>query len=167
MKKFIVLIGFAFSLQSCSYAISPEIVNIADKKITFDMIRADPDAYRGKIIILGGTIVELNNVKSGVLITVDQKPLDYWGKPTRTSRTGGQYLIFYPRYLDFLSYAPGREITVAGTVEGTKLKTLGDATFDYPILTSRELKLWPKEQKHADAHPEWGDPLYDPQRQPY
>jgi len=162
-----VLIGLILSLQGCRYAISPEIVDNADKTITFEMLRSDPDLYQGRLVILGGTIAQITNVKSGVLITVDQKSLDYWGKPMRTTRTGGQYLIFYPRYLDFLSYAPGREITVAATVEGTKLKALGDSEFDYPVLISKELKLWPKEQKRPDAQTQWGDPLYDPQRQPY
>jgi outer membrane lipoprotein len=164
MKRFMVLVGFILLLQGCRYAISPEIVNMADKKITFDMLRSDPDLYRGKLVILGGTIAQIANVKSGVLITIDQKPLDYWGKPMLTRRTGGQFLLFYPRYLNFLSYAPGQVITVAAVVEGTKLIALGDSEYDYPVLVSKELKLWPREQNQPEAQTQWGDPLYDPQQ---
>jgi outer membrane lipoprotein len=117
-------------------------------------------------VILGGTVAEITNLKQGSLITVDQKPLDFWGKPTRTSRTGGRFLIYFSRQVDSLTYSPGRELTVAGDVAGTSLKALGDKEYDHPILVSKELRLVPREQKRPDTQPQWGDPLYDPQRQP-
>lgn len=153
-------------LQGCSYAISSSVADRADKSITFDQLRTDPDRYKGKVVILGGTVAEITNLKQGSLITVDQKPLDFWGKPTRTSRTGGRFLIYFSRQVDSLTYSPGRELTVAGDVAGTSLKALGDKEYDHPILVSKELRLVPREQKRPDTQPQWGDPLYDPQRQP-
>lgn len=166
MQMTILFLACVALLQGCSYAISPAVVDRADKAITFDMLRAEPDLYKGKILILGGTIAEITNLKQGSVITVDQKPLDFWGKPTRTSRTGGRFLIYYSRPVDSLTYAPGRELTVAGEVMGTRLKALGDKEYDHPILVSKELKLWPREQRRPEAQTQWGDPLYDPQRQP-
>ncbi len=153
-------------LSGCTSVLSSAVVDKADKSITFEMLRADPNLYKGKILILGGTIEQVADAKQGSLLTVVQKPLDYWGKPVRTTSSGGYYLVFSYRHLDSLAYALGRDITVAAEVAGTRLKALGDNEFDYPLLILKELKLWQKDQMRPGAQTQWGDPLYDPQRQP-
>ena len=65
------------------------------------------------------------------------------------------------RYLDAMIFAPGREITVAAEVEGTRSKALGETDYSYPIVAARELKLWERERKSWDT-PQWTDPLNDP-----
>jgi len=166
MNIFLALCGILMCLQGCTYAISPAMVERTDKTITFEMLREDPTVYKGRIVIFGGVISKINNMNQGTLITVVQKPLDYWGKPERTNYTGGLFLVFFPRYLDALAYDSGREITVAAEVGGTSLEALGKEEYDYPVLVSKELKLWPKEQARPDTQTHWGDPLYDPQQQP-
>jgi outer membrane lipoprotein len=161
MKTIGVLFGITLFFQGCTYAVSPAMVEKADKKITFEKLRADPDLYKGKLVIIGGTIDQVTNLKQGTLLEVVQKPLDYWGKPKRTDRSGGRFLVLHPRYLDALVYAPGREITVAAQIEGTSSKTLGDTEYAYPIVISKELKLWARERQSWDR-PQWIDPLYDP-----
>ena len=163
MKRIIVLFGALMLLvQGCSYAISRDLVSQSDKTITFKMLQMEPDLFKGKLIILGGTIAAITNVKQETTaLEVVQKPLDYWGKPRRTDRTGGSFLVVVPRYLDALIYAPGREITVAAEVEGTRSSALGDIEYSYPVVLSKELKLWELDRRSADA-PQWLDPLYDP-----
>ncbi len=133
----------------------------ADKNITFVKLKADPDLYRGKLVIFGGTISRITNMKRGTLIEIVQEPLDYWGKPIRTRRPGGLFLVFYSGYLDSMAYSPGRDITIAGEVAGVKLNELGDAEQPFPVLVSKEHKLWPKERNRPDQT-QWWDPLYDP-----
>jgi outer membrane lipoprotein len=166
MNTIVALFGLLLVLQGCTYAISPSMVEKTDKTITFEMLRSDPTVYKGRLVLFGGVISQISNVKQGTLITVVQKPLDYWGKPVRTNKTGGQFLVFSPRYLDALTYDSGREITVAAEVGGTTLDALGDVEYDYPVLVSKELKLWPREQSQPGTQIQWGDPLYDPQQQP-
>lgn len=136
----------------------------ADKTITFEMLRIEPDRYKGKILILGGAVTQIVHTKQGSLIGLAQKPLDIWGRPTDTSSTGGQFLVFVPRYIDSLMYPAGLEMTVAGEVAGT---SLNEKRYDDPVLISRELKPWPKEKRRQDPQVKWGDPLYEIQRQPY
>jgi outer membrane lipoprotein len=160
MKKVAYVIGVALILQGCTYAISPDLAKQADKTISFDKLLVDPDEYKGKLLILGGIITQTTSIKQGTLIEVDQQRLDYWGKPQRTKKTGGRFLVFYPGYLDAYVYSPGRDITVAGEVQGTRSPALGDKQYDYPIILSKELKLWPRVHESA-AKPQWIDPLYD------
>jgi outer membrane lipoprotein len=162
MKRLAFLISIVLSFQGCTYAISPELAGQADKTISFEALERNPDSYQGKLVILGGIITQTTPAKQGTLIEVVQKPLDYWGKPARTAATGGKFIVYSPAYVDPLVYAPEREITVAAEVEGTRSKALGDIESAYPVVRSKELKLWPREQKPA-YRPDYMDPLrYDP-----
>lgn len=162
MMKTAFLMSIALFFQGCSYAISPDLVKRADKTIPFESLERDPEPYKGKLVILGGIITQTIPVQKGTLIEVLQKPLDYWGKPRRTDTSGGKFLVHYTAYLDPLVYAPEREITVAGEVEGTRSEALGDIEYTYPVVLSRELKLWPRERP-PQYRPDYMDPLrYDP-----
>ncbi len=161
MKNMLVLGVLAMLCQACTYAISRDMSDKADKTITFEMLLADPDAFKGKILILGGSISQITYKNQGTILEVDQKPLDYWGKPKRTKKTGGKFLVLYPGFLNTFVYAPGREITMAAEIEGTRSKALGDIEYSYPVVAAKEIKLWEREPPAA-ARPTWTDPLYDP-----
>lgn len=161
MKIITLLFVGLLSCQGCTYAISPAVADKADRTTTFDKLVMDPESYKGKLLILGGTIDQTTNVKQGTLIEVVQRQLDYWGKPQRTKKTGGRFLVFYPRYLDPMVYSPGRDITVAGEVQGTSSPMLENRPYDYPVILSKELRLWERERQSWDK-PLWVDPLYDP-----
>jgi outer membrane lipoprotein len=158
---FLLIVGTAMLLQGCSYAISPDVTRTADRTITFEKLQADPPSSKGKTVILGGVIAQTKNVKNGTFIEIVQKELDYWGKPLRTDRIGGRFIVHQPRYLDALVFAPGREITVAGEVTGTEETSIGGTAGAYVLINAREIKLWPREQQARDS-PTWLDPLYDP-----
>jgi len=156
----ILIGGMALLLQGCSYAISPDVSRTADKSITFERLQADPSSFKGKTVIFGGLIAQVHHVKNGTLIEIIQKELDYWGKPRRTDRTGGRFIVHQPRQLDVLVFAPGREISVAGEVTGTEERSVSESVAMYPLLSAREIKLWPREKAGWDK-PQYLDPLHD------
>lgn len=164
MKTLLFLAGFTLLINGCSYAVSRDLVAQSDKSITIQQIQTDPARLAGKTVILGGEIIEIRVTKQGTLIEVLEKPLDLWGKPKRTFRSGGRFLLLHSRVLDPVVYAPGREITVAAQVKGTFEKGLAEEGIDYPLLVTRELKLW--ERERAADRPTWWDPLHDPHAQP-
>jgi outer membrane lipoprotein len=163
MMKIAALFSIALFLQGCTYAISPEMTQRADKTIPFEKLQADPDSFKGKLLILGGTIVQITTVKQGTLIEVAQKQLDYWGQPERTKLTGGRFFAFHQGYLNTMAYAPGIDITLAGEVLGTGSPMISDTQYDYPVVLTKELKLWGHEVKTREKAP-WMDPLYEPVR---
>jgi len=163
MKKIALLFSITLFLQGCTYAISPDMADRADKTIPFETLQADPITFKGKLVILGGTIAQVTTLKQGTLIEVNQKQLDYWGQPERTKRTGGRFLVFHEGYLNTMAYAPGIDITLAGEVLGTGSPMIGDAQYDYPVLLAKELKLWAAEPRSREKAP-WMDPLTEPAR---
>lgn len=157
----ILLLGLVLLTQACSYAISRDTASRADRSLAFQKLSAEPRTHIGKIVILGGEIIDAQHVKNGTLIEVIQRELDYWDKPRRTNRSGGRFLILHRARLDDMVYAAGREITVAGEV-AVRGQSGPDVDPSIPFfLHVRELKLWPKERLTSDK-PQWLDPLHDP-----
>ncbi len=166
MKKIIVSFCAALLLSGCSYAISPAMKERADRTITFEALLTDPDLYRGKFVILGGVIGFTAAKQKGTLLGIIQKPLDYWGKPIRTTKSGGHFFLYSPGALDPLLYAPGRELTVAAEVAGTRVEALGKEEFSDPVFVIKEIRLWEKVYPPTSGSPQWGDPLYERYSQP-
>ena len=163
MKMIVVLFSCMLFFQGCTYAISPGMADRADKTVRFEKLQADPESFKGKLIIVGGTITQTSDVNQGTLIEVTQRSLDYWGRPERTKRTGGRFFVFHPGLLNVMAYEPGVDITIAGEVLGTSSPMIGEKQYDYPILLEKELKLWGRESRSPDKT-KWMDPLYDPAR---
>jgi outer membrane lipoprotein len=163
MKNTILVISLALFFQGCTYAITREYTRQADRTISLHEIRQDPELYKGKLVIIGGTIAQVGRTDHGTLLEVAERALDYWGRPERTNKTGGRFILLYPAHLNTLLYAPGREITVAATVDGTEAAALADPGSRVPLFLSKELKLWEDERK-ARTGPQWFDPLNDPNR---
>lgn len=165
-RSFLLVVGLALALQGCSYALSPEITAKADRSVSFEELNANTARYAGRTVILGGVIAETKNLKKGTLIEVVQKELDYWGRPRRTDRSGGRFLVIHPAFLDAMIYAPGREITVGGDLAEEDRRIAGAVLPPYLLVRSRELKLWPGQARTSWDKPEWVDPLYDRSTQP-
>lgn len=161
MKNTILAISLVLFLHGCTYAISPEYVRQADKTVSLREIRQDLELYQGKLVIIGGTIAQVNSTDHGTLLEVVERSLDYWGRPKRTDETSGRFLLSHPAHLNTLLYAPGREITAAAIVDGTEVTALADQGLRLPLLVSKELKLW-EDDRSVRTGPQWFDPLYDP-----
>lgn len=165
MEKRAFMLSVALLLHGCAYAISPDMAKQADTTVTFKELRADPERFKGKIVILGGAVIQTTALQQNTLIEVEEKPLDYWGMPKRTKKTGGRFNALVRGYLDPLVYAPGRQITVAAEVAGTHSAELGEAEYSDPVVVAKEIKLWPRERESQDKL-QWMDPLYDPYKSP-
>jgi outer membrane lipoprotein len=150
MKRFLLVV-IMLSLCGCAHVVSNEVRDKADQELTPPALFKDPDAHRGKIVILGGIIVSSTNMAEGTNIEVLQKPLSYRGRPETSDISHGRFLIFYEGYLDTAIYSKGREVTVAGEAMGKRTRPLGEIDYPYPLIKSKELYLF---------EPSYGIPIY-------
>jgi outer membrane lipoprotein len=155
----------------CAHVISTEVREQVSKDITFKEVRQNPDGYKGKMVLWGGTIINTKNQKSGTLIEVLEKPLDVVGQPEAGDRSGGRFLALYNGFLDDAIYANGRDVTVAGEVIEKRTIPLGETEYTYPLISIREIHLWPEKSNERFGpyygpywyYPYWYDPWwYDP-----
>lgn len=150
-------------LAGCAQVISPQLRNTASLDIPFGEVLRNPDRYTGKIFIWSGTVLHTQNTPEGTMLKVLQKPSDYWGRPRNVDWSEGRFLALDRRYLDPAIYAEGRAVTVAGELAGTRVQRLGEIDYAYPLLSVKELYLWPKEVPAPyyyyypyDPYPPWG-----------
>lgn len=129
-------------LTSCAPIISREVLKTIDQTITFEQILTSPDAYKNKMVILGGTIIKTINLPDETLIEVIEQPLGSRNQPVNPEASKGRFLIMLKEFKDPAIYSAGRLITVAGELTGYQQRLLGETNYNYPVISPKEYHLW-------------------------
>jgi outer membrane lipoprotein len=162
-------------LAGCSHVLSSRALDQVDRGLSYTEVRADPEAYRGRTLLLGGMIVDNRSAADGTTLEVLRFFLDSWGRPDRPDEEGGRYLVQSADFLDPELYRKGRLVTLTGTVAGQQVRPLFGRDYRYPVFVPGEIHLW-LEPTHADHGPNpyydryygdpwrsyWGPPWYGP-----
>ena len=131
-------------LSGCAHVISKDLRIKADLSLTLTQVRQNPDAFKGKWVVWGGEIIETVNQQDGATqIEVFQRPLGWRGEPKETTASEGRFLVLADKYLDPYVFRRGKKITVAGEITGEKSKPLGERDYRYPVVSSKQIYLWP------------------------
>ena len=138
----VVGIGSIVVCVACAPGISSEVRALVDPRLSYAEVAAHPEVYRGKVLIVAGTIIEAKNLREGTQLEILQYPTGSRGHPQTDQLSGGRFLVLAPEYLETAVYRPGRAITVAGEVTGQRELPLGETTYRYPVLVPHELHLW-------------------------
>jgi outer membrane lipoprotein len=139
---------FLFGLiLGCAPVISTELRVGVDNSVTFKEIQENPDAYKGKVILWGGGIIQALPQESGTaLIEVLNWPLGFWDEPLETVAFHGKFLVLVKEPRDLSIYKRGKRITlvgeIQGEIQGNKIKELTDPTYRYPVVLNKELHVW-------------------------
>jgi outer membrane lipoprotein len=173
----LILVLLLSALAGCATSpFSKQIREAAKRQPSFTDISTRPEAYKGRPMLLGGTIIQTTNRPQGSEIEVLQRPLDSWDeRPEDTDQSYGRFLIRCPQFLDSAVYAKDRDITVAGNVLGTETRPLDQTQYPYPIIGCTQIQLWPIRPPVAyygypgpyGYGPWWGYPGYYPYWYPY
>jgi outer membrane lipoprotein len=147
-------------LSACAHAISKDTLQQVDTEVTFSALQKAPEEYKGKAVVLGGVIVGLANKQEGSVLEVYQTGMDWQGRPVNLDSSAGRFLAVYQGLLESQIYRKGRMVTLAGIVQGDKLRKLGEIDYRYPYIVIKEIHLW-KEEKPLRYEPyPWG--FWDP-----
>lgn len=155
MLRFLLLVSvLAAGLSGCApaYLAGPALTPAG-----MATLASDPQAFRGQEVRLGGEILSLTHAEGKSLLTVRHRELDSRGQPSGAA-SGHTFLVESPRFLPPSYYVPGRQITVTGTVAGSRDGRL--------LLEARDLRLgeYPRWEKYYYPVPrEWydGDPALE------
>ncbi len=106
------------------------------------------EALRGSKVLWGGVIITSANLTDVTQVEVLAYPLDGEQWPLQSEQPPqGRFIVRHPGYLEASEYAPGRVVTVLGTLQGIQLGTVGEAEYRYPVVIPDKLHLWPKAGK--------------------
>jgi outer membrane lipoprotein len=128
-------------LAGCTHIISDKSLERADRSIRFSELQHDPDAFRGKFVILGGLVTGIRQSKEGVQLEVIEYPLDMEEMPDTSSVSGGRFLVNLPPDVGYATFKPGVLVTMAGEVAGKVVKPLESVEYTYPILVVKEIHI--------------------------
>jgi len=150
----LIIMGYGlFSLTGCASVISKQLREQVARELTLSVAAKDPGAHKGQTVLWSGVIISAVNLKEGTMLEVLQKPADMRGRPKDVDESDGRFLALYPGYLDVAIYNGGRKVTVAGEVQGKRIQPLGEIDYTYPLISAKEIHLWPVEKKDRVYYP--------------
>jgi outer membrane lipoprotein len=145
MKRIILFLGALVLLAACSPVLNRELMKQGARDVPFSQLREAPDAYQGRLFILGGMIVGSRFTETGSQIEALYVPVDSSGYLKEGEHAHGRFLAFYPRskgLLDPIVYKKGREITLAAEFLETRKGKIDDMEYVYPVFEIKEIYLW-------------------------
>ena len=158
-RSTIVAIGLTILCVGCA-KVPRQYVEMAEPDVTLTSLTAQPEMYRGKVLLLGGTIVEEEEKEQYLWLRVKNRPLDRDYVPHRPVDTGGpeagHYWVVVPKGQIPHEYRHWARMTVTGRVTGTlRLAT-------EPVLTLLYVRGWGTSPAHDAARGDFSDPNYIP-----
>jgi len=179
MRKIFLIGVILLAFSACSPVLNRDLMTRGIREVPFSGLRATPDAFQGKLFILGGLIVESRFTEKGSQIEALAVPVDSLGFLQGSERSEGRFIAVNPRsqgLLDPLVYRKGREITIAGTFIEARKGKLDEMEYIYPVFEIKEIYLWDERKDYylPPHHYPYYDPfyyrspfMYDPWGRPY
>ena len=142
----------------------PDLTNRVEPSLTFSQIKESPDSYKGKLIILGGQILEAKRLQDSTQLIVLQLPLiDEQDPTTELTQSQGRFIAVEKNFLDPATVPAGTRITLVGELSGSVTKQLDETTYTYPTLTIKNLKVWSAYSSGSYRYgPYYGYPYFYP-----
>ncbi len=164
-----LLLSALLLTSSCAPSLCRDLREGVDESVLLPLVIENPQAYEGRHVLWGGTILGTDPQRSGTVIEILEKPLGNGCEPTDGDATGGRFLAVSNRFLDPAVYSQGREITVVGTIDGIEFRTIGEYEYPHPVVSMTNHVLWPlkevgyREYYYPGTYPYYPYyPFYDP-----
>jgi starvation-inducible outer membrane lipoprotein len=131
-------------MAGCAAGIPSQLAAQVSQNLSFADIRQHPEAYRGRIVALGGIITQVEAVDEGYRVIVSELPFEPSSRyrPAVDQLPRGRFILLIPRQATPSDLRPGAEGTVVGEILGAG--TLSEAGVDdrVPLLEARHVKVW-------------------------
>jgi len=138
-------LGLLLSLSACvTPPLNTDTVNV---QLTPEQVKASPDDAKGNVI-WGGVIVSSVNLEDRTQFEILAYPLDNHQRPATDKKSLGRFLLQSPDYIETANYAPGREVTAIGSLQGVTKGEVGEASYNYPTVTLSDVHLWHPDHSH-------------------
>ena len=136
---------------------SPQVLATVDLGTTYPQVKETPSAHQGKTLIIGGEVLAAKRFRDHTRLTILQLPLGATKRPTSDrTQTQGRFMAIQKEFLDPATVPPGSRVTLVGTLTGSITEPLDEMDYTYPVLTIRELKVWPQAVQPPCSRPPCG-----------
>lgn len=141
------LVGFVVLSGSGACATIPgKFVRQAEPGVTLTMLASHPDAYRGKVVILGGTVVTRKEESGRIWLLLENRPLDADYVPHLPTspddpEAGEYWIMLAPEGLP-KTFRNWSRLTVVGRVSDERPLPDDRGTGKEPVLAAIYLHGW-------------------------
>src|SRR5437773_1737176 len=173
MRSVLRGIVLLLSLSGCANSdlVPTQLQSQISREISYGDIKADPERFKGRIVVIGGHVLSAKRVKDQTAVEVLQLPMDRSDQPvSNLMNSKGRFLAFSQSELNPAAVPPGSKVSMVAEVLGSHTATLDDRSYTYPTFTIKIFKVWPKPPQYARPFPfwdSWGYPFDDPWTHPY
>ncbi len=157
------LVGSALLAGCVHYTIPESVYQKVDATVGFSELRLDLARYHGRMVALGGEIVEVRPGKDGTELVLRNLELDRQDRPIWEPGTSeGRFIVVDPEPIAPNAVHTGTLATVVGEVQDARMITVDARAVAMPLLRARFVYFW---SAVADR-PGLYSPVY-PYRYPY
>jgi outer membrane lipoprotein len=151
----------AAGLVGCASTVPAPIRTAPPGAPTVTEVRGDIDRFVGQPVRWGGTVASVDNRAKETWVEIVARDLGSDGRPVDDDRSEGRFLARVGAFLDPAVYTAGRQVTVAGVVDGSATRPIGDFPYVYPVVRAQTVYLW---EPLPERVPYYYDPwwFYDP-----
>jgi outer membrane lipoprotein len=136
------LAGLSFTSLGCAGPVHRSIRQPELTHPSLAEVREDPNAFQGKGVVLGGTVLDVRSAPDGTLLLVLEKPLDSVQRPKAAAASRGRFLARLPADSDPGSLGPGASVTLRGEA-GCADPPGNPGPCATVVLDAQEARPWP------------------------
>ena len=115
----------------------------ADGALTPQSVAARPQQAVGKQVLWGGVIMKTVNLQDRTQLEVLAFPLGSNERPDIDAASTGRFVVEKEGFLEPASYAQQRQVTVVGTLAEVLPGSVGESSYNFPLVKAQQLTLWP------------------------
>ncbi len=104
-------------------------------------------------IRLGGVIAAISNASGRARLELVNLPIQANGKPDIRHEPHGRFVVYIDAFLDPVTYAPGRLLSVVGNGTGREVISVDKTELEVPAMLASGWHLWRVSQSVIDPYP--------------
>src|SRR5437867_3229786 len=132
MRSVLRGIVLLLSLSGCANSdlVPTQLQSQISREISYGDIKADPERFKGRIVVVGGHVLSSKRLKDRTEIEVLQLPLDRRDQPvSNLMNSKGRFLAFSQTELNPSAVPPGSKVSMVAEVLGSHTATLDDRSY--------------------------------------
>jgi outer membrane lipoprotein len=142
-----------WGLAGCTSVVPEALRGEVDRGVTYAQIAQDPEAYRGRVVVLGGEVLRVRPTGRDLELTLIERPLSPVDQSPMVGRASGGDLVVQVPGAARAEFREGFAVTVVGVVLG---RESAEDPASAPRLEARSIQVWPVGRaQFPAAEPAW------------
>lgn len=140
MPRYIYLIPLAAMLGACASVPVP----LKGEFSAVSPAQAVDSGQTGELVRWGGEILKVTPGASATCFELLSRELDARARPRQVDTSEGRFIACRSGFYDPEVFLAGRELTIAGRIDGIQNGLVGEFDYTYPRVAADTIYLWPK-----------------------